>query len=279
VDNHLQVSECISTPGMTYGFLPILSVEKTKSFPPEIRDQIYDLIYQESEETTREWHYKIRATSTKVRLINQQFKFEYDKQSKRSAINSFVEISECDLVNFNCPCFDGAFSLPSSLATWTTHLHINLISCQEVPVCYDLSDVFSCKCRDRFTHWYIFYLERFTRSFPLLKNITVNVSCGSLKSTIALRDEVWPTIPNVSRISLLNPADFYMDDMLESYVGRGRTGEVELHPHGASRFFECDHETVATWKPTQGWQTDVKAVEECRKEEAAWLENSEQAIE
>jgi hypothetical protein len=38
VDNHLQVSECISTSGMTYGFFPILSVEKTKSFPPEIRD-------------------------------------------------------------------------------------------------------------------------------------------------------------------------------------------------------------------------------------------------
>jgi hypothetical protein len=59
------------------------------TFPREIRDQIYDLIFQEKtypihfdESGYQAFYSKIRTTVPKVRLVCSRFKIEYDERDK-----------------------------------------------------------------------------------------------------------------------------------------------------------------------------------------------------
>jgi hypothetical protein len=113
----------------------ITEPDKTGHFeklPREIRDQIYDLLFQERDVTVRGWYYKIRTTLPKARLISRRTTREYDE---RPAINNYVEACECNWAEWDCQCtrdYSDERRL-STLAPRTTIVHVSMITCQEKP--------------------------------------------------------------------------------------------------------------------------------------------------
>lgn len=92
-----QASHATSTlpPGSKHGFL--------KTFPRELRDQIYDLLYEEDEEHDRAY---VRATNPLValRLINRQFRLEYNERCNKSDFMSQLLFKGTTAYTFeHCP--------------------------------------------------------------------------------------------------------------------------------------------------------------------------------
>jgi hypothetical protein len=249
----------------------ICEPEKTCHFdriPQEIRDQIYDLIFQEKEMTMRGVHYTIRTTSPIMRLLNRRIKTEYDA---RPAINNFVEASDCDLAEADCLCncdYDEVRRLPT-LAPRTTILHMNLIVCQDSPAerrkCTKIAPA-DAELEDHFGGS-IHSIGRLS----LLREVSITLSCGNLTCATAVLSshEIWTKIPKLSRVTLLRPLhepEFDPRLDVERYTCQFK-GEV--WPHSAVFFRR--RETMATWTAGHGWQIDEKVAEECRKEEAWFL--------
>jgi hypothetical protein len=257
------ISESIAESDKAHGFLDVL--------PRELRDQIYDLIFQETEKVVNGWHYKIRTASSTHRLISRQFTKEYDQ---RPPINNIIEASECELVDHECPCTDredGQSWFPTSLPAQTTTLHINLIMCQclseRIPRCLKQGVVVPAEMHEHYEYW----LETLVRVLPLLKKVTMSVSCGNFKCAMALQsftEEIWPSIPNLSRITLLSLTYDY-DYSAKEWVKDHR--ESNQMPHHSDEFFERQRrQAMATWTPAHGWQANAKVTERCRREDVRY---------
>lgn len=96
------------------------------SLPRELRDSIYDMVWQEKQEKISGANFRIQAAIPKVRLISRHFKSEYDE---RSPANSILHIAD----------LGGDFTLVGGmvprLAARTTHVRLSL-------------EVSSCDCAD-----------------------------------------------------------------------------------------------------------------------------------
>jgi hypothetical protein len=196
-----------------------------EKLPPEIRDLIYDLVFHEREEQIADWHYNIRTTSPDMRLLNRQVKREYDQ---RPPINNFIEVSEI----MNCPLLEGPSRLPALLAARMTTLHFNAITCvdrpEHGPGCMERKHLAQMELRNGYESG----LDKLVNDLPLLKKVTMSVSCGNLSCAMALQsytEETWPSFPDLSHIALLRST---------------------LRAH-SNAFFE-GRETMATWTPAHG---------------------------
>jgi hypothetical protein len=270
-----KANPCANTDNTASEFVPRTSISESDNVcdffrvPRELRDQIYDLIFQEKEKANEGWHYKIRTASPKARLISRRFTKEYDQ---RPAINNFIEASECDLVCCGCQChsYNDPTWVPSSLAAQTTALHINVVICQHGPERYRGSD-----CRDWGPHdymnmrqWYRPWLEDLVWNLPLLGKVTMSVSCGNLKCATELQllsEGNWLNVPNLSHIALLRPT--HNEDPYDRAV------RAPAHNAHSAAFFKR-RETMATWTPAHGWQVDAEVTERCRKEESNYHEQA-----
>jgi hypothetical protein len=250
--------------GKTYGFFQTLPLEEMNSLPQEIRDKIYDLLFQEKEKVVSGWHYKIRTILPKARLISRQLTKEYDE---RPPINYLIEASVCELAKFDCPCTDGPNWYPSSPAARRTDLHINLIVCQSGRYrkthCLDPG----FRAQKILREWYGPWLEALLEHLPFLGKVTMSISCSSLQCAMTLQsfsEGNWLNVPNLSRMTLLSPTD---DDECdpEWWVEEHRKNDAV--PSHSAEFFES-REAMATWTPAHGWQMDAQATERCRREEA-----------
>jgi hypothetical protein len=248
-----ETSACknISDPDNTCAFFRI---------PRELRDQIYDLIFQEIEQVDDGHHYRIRTTLPSKRLISHQFMIEYDE---RPIINNFFEISKCDLAECGCPCaaYDRiSHPFPWSLLSRTTDMHINtVVHHSDECVCVNPAWGLAAILREWHRPW---------PEMPLLKKTTFSISCSELECVMALPVSrgVWPELPGLSQITLLKPMyERVYGQVAWDWVQEYREADM-LPPHSAA-FYE-GREAISTWTPAQGWQADAEVIERCRKEEA-----------
>ena len=76
------------------------------TFPREIRDQIYDLIFQEKTypihfvRASAAFYSKVRTTVPKVRLVCSRFKIEYDERGKHHLPKNHFRICQVGLLGF-----------------------------------------------------------------------------------------------------------------------------------------------------------------------------------
>lgn len=64
------------------------------SLPAELRDMIYDHLWQEIEEATDNLRFNICTTIPELRLVNGQFKFEYDERIAANEHNNTVAVTQ-----------------------------------------------------------------------------------------------------------------------------------------------------------------------------------------
>jgi hypothetical protein len=253
--------------------------------PLELRHKIYDFTFHEEEFTGCCWHYKIRTSLPKARLVSRQLTMEYDarENDKRPVMNSSIEASECELADFDCPCTridSGAFL--GSLASRTTAIHINLVVCQDKPINTETdgqSFTFPASCRlglrDLLQDAYEDWIKGLIDEFLLLEKMTMSVSCGNMRSVMTLQsshDAIWPDIPQLTEINLLSPAHiegFSEDELFDHCHDLDKE-----FPHHSADFYE-DRGTMATWTLANGWQTDVKETEKARNNEIRYLNNKD----
>lgn len=95
------------------------------SLPAELRDMIYDHLWQEVEQETDNLRFNICTTIPELRLVNQQFKSEYDERIAANEHNNTVAVTQL----YDSSPYDPSkeISLPR-LATQSTSLTITIIS-------------------------------------------------------------------------------------------------------------------------------------------------------
>jgi hypothetical protein len=250
-----------------------------KSFPRELRDQIYNLLSQEREDLIKNYSrhpylFRIRTTLPKVRLLNRQIKEEYDA---RPLADNHLEVIECqpdDVVVHLLPR-----EIPP-LAVRTTVLHLDLVCCKD-----PADSAMKCLeprrcCNGTIKPWageelreshgrYI--IKCLIPHLPLLERATIRLSCSNMSCVTALQstDEPWNDIAQLSQIELLR--NVYDHDLSRDYGDRLDEYQTrDLNPSKSPEFFQ-NRETMATWTPAHGWKADEKVMEDCRNEEAVFM--------
>jgi hypothetical protein len=117
-------------------------------------------------------------------------------------------------------------------------------------------------------------MESLVEKLPLLRKITMSISCGLVKCALALQsshDAIWPNVPEIVQAALLAPAytnEFYGDERLIEYVKEMREGDYgDLPAHRPVDFFKR-RVTMARWTLSHGWQADAKVTKKARKYKA-----------
>lgn len=113
---HAALSEQKLCPTSQYGFF--------KTFPQEIRDNIYDLLYQEfsSDPLDDVFSTTVRIPHVEARLVSRQFKLEYDERIAKNE-----DLTALDIHDTGTYFFTTMFCPP--LCTHTTNVTISLYAC------------------------------------------------------------------------------------------------------------------------------------------------------
>jgi hypothetical protein len=249
------------------------------TFPREIRDQIYDLIFQENtypihfdESGHKAFYSKIRTTVSKVRLVCSRFKIEYDERDKHHLPKNHFRVCQVDLNHLTSgPHVFGFKLVVPKLAIRTTVLHLDLKCCQ------DTQDPAKCLIpADGSTHGiggsqWLTYNPRFVydiADLPLLKKACIHISCAAKKRAV---DPLPPSEPSaktpmLAQISLFH--DVYVQDPAQSDSVRSDGPG----PEGASRS-QCGgllvrRQRKTVWTHVNGWDNEanmdlVRAYEMC----------------
>lgn len=152
---------------------PILSPDSAhgffKTFPRELRDSVYDLLYQEVHENVDGLQLRIRAVCAGLRFVSRQFKLEYDERSTADGRNQ-LEITDnmaFDLRRYGKS--EGGVVPCPALATHTTELALNLIACKGGE-----SRHYDC-CADSNIRWHTNWINAFLQSLPHLREVRVRL--------------------------------------------------------------------------------------------------------
>jgi hypothetical protein len=98
-----------------------------KRFPRELRDCIYDLLYQEIEESIAGHELHTRAIIPRLRLVSRQFKSEYDERIASDVWNQHLTMTYTaevhDWSHFRRCCI---YALCTPLAAHTTSITLNM---------------------------------------------------------------------------------------------------------------------------------------------------------
>jgi len=98
---------------------------KFLALPRELRDMIYDHLWQEVEEGTDRLHFNISTTIPEHRLVNRQFKTEYDERIAANDHKNTVTVTQ----RYERNPYDPSKEIPlPSLAALSTSLTINIIN-------------------------------------------------------------------------------------------------------------------------------------------------------
>lgn len=75
------------------------------SFPRELRDAVYDLLYQDFENNVHGLQFRIRTTLPHLRLLSRQFKVEYDERptTKNHLTVTDTWAFQFNMAKFPCP--------------------------------------------------------------------------------------------------------------------------------------------------------------------------------
>lgn len=223
-----------------------------ETFPRELRDKIYALIYREVGFKYRAYHrVRITVPLVVVRLISRQFKFEYDEQCSRS--DYIKQLTILDRRNMSDdiksikenPYFDEG--RPPPLAARSTNLTAILAS---------------CTCAYRPEGW------------------PTCIVMGVL-GIVNLVDEIAESLPHLSskRIYLTTEKDGCVEDILKELKHELRDDGhharrlenlklILLHP--GCKFIEGrENRVLATWTKQDGLVKDEEAVNGCLERVAA----------
>ena len=100
-------------------------VFKYFALPRELRDMIYDHLWQEVEVGTDRLHFNISTTIPELRLVNRQFKTEYDERIAANDHKNTVTVTQ----RYERNPFDPSKEIPlPRLAALSTSLTINIIN-------------------------------------------------------------------------------------------------------------------------------------------------------
>jgi hypothetical protein len=230
------------------------------SLAREIRDMIYDLIFQEKEHpissknSSRSAHYcKTRTTLPKVRLTSRQFKLEYDERDKYHLPKNYFRASPL--------CYGFSLNVPT-LAVRTTILHLDRECCkmtQNPKSCLVPGNGWTkgiggsdWSRRGRFFAYNIAEL-------PLLEKAYVHVSCGAMKRAVDPLPAGNPSakIPKLAQISTFQTAyirDPSQDDSVQSDEQEPRSASASQ-----SGGFLVLWQTKATWTYVDGWENEARS--------------------
>jgi hypothetical protein len=217
----------------SYGFF--------KTFPRELRDAVYDLLYQEVITNVEGLRFHTRAVFVELRLVSRQFQLEYDERSAADEHNNFLTITDDD--EFRLSLWEGG--APSgvpmycpALATRSTSLTLKLIACMGDHEDYPL--------RDADIEWHITWIESLLQSLPHLRSIRVRLD---LVSTLCIS-----TVLKRARLV----------EALPKFAGLKIVGVGSLQSVGKAD----DAAPLAIWTKQHVLQEDYEAIELYRKRQA-----------
>jgi hypothetical protein len=143
------------------------------SLPRELRDMVYDNLWQDVEEGTDDFRFNICTTIPKLRLVSRQFKVEYDEHNAAKdhrnevTITQFYNPSPCDVPD------EG--SLPN-LATRFTSFTFNIINRDEnCYACHKCTPHKSCE----HPLYYLEWVNHWLRARCPSKSLRINLSIAS----------------------------------------------------------------------------------------------------
>ena len=243
------------------------------SFAREIRDMIYDLIFQEKESPVQymnpdcaaSYYSKTRTTLPEVRLVCSRFKTEYDERDKHHLPKNHFRICQVSAPGTPFYFHRDQPDVPT-LAVRTTVLYLDLKCCQ------DWQNPKACLVpgADRWTrgiggpNWIAWgrCFDYPITDLPLLEKAYIYVSCGAKKHHCAVDllptgDPSPPSAPTLAQISLYH----------DVYIQAPTSGEF-LSP---SDGFLVRRQEKATWTHVNGWNNDKRLLR-VRRIEASSLQ-------
>lgn len=202
------------------------------SFPRELRDAVYDLLYQVVKKDGKDVHglqFRIRTTLPHLRLLCRQFKVEYDEQP---TTNNHLTVTDTWAFQFNiakAPC--------PSIASRTTKLELSLLACS-VQIGEDHEEwceTHNCIVEHR--KW----VRRFTAELPHLQTVHIRLRVG----------------------------DGYCCDSalenLDSLLALPRLAELKVERETPSSSDNRDQSALATWTPERGLSKYQVAIDQFQR--------------
>lgn len=167
--------------------------------PRELRDCIYDLLYQEIDEsigdTPGDFELHTRAFIPRLRFVSRQFKAEYDERISANELNQELTVTD-----------DGGYlrqTLPkiicSPISSHTTRLTINMVYTD----CLCMVSIWSAYSHPGSPEW----LEKFTRQMPNLRQFRFRVCVpisNSVEPTLACTPSLWEYLPTMTELQVLS---------------------------------------------------------------------------
>jgi hypothetical protein len=236
------------------------------SIPRELRDQIYDLIFQEKEHpkifrsTNLEPYYlKTRTTLPEVRLVSKKLKQEYDERDKHHLAKKTLRI--CQVQEGTPYHFCGEFHLSvPTLAVRTTILHLDVKCCQETQ-----ADQKRCLLPAKGMTLVVGgivvggHARRITydiADLPLLEKAYVHVSCNAMKRAL----DAQPTSDSPAMTPILAQISTFQGSYVQAPSPNDTVRAVEDKPPGSSPSqsgrFLVRRQTKAIWTPVNGWDNE-----------------------
>jgi len=233
------------------------------SFPREIRDEIYDLLFQEKEHPVAlfergldTYYSKIRTTLPHVRLVSHRLKLEYDERDEYHLPQNTLRVCHVILPE-DGPNLWGFMPKVPTLAVRTTVLHFDLKCCRET------QDPQKCLISRRRSWTGIWnspsYLFEFPiAKLPLLKKMHIDVSCNGMKSVVDSPSAGHPSAepPILAQTLLFHDVyvqDSSQDDSIE-HAGQKSQGTFPSRTRG----FLVRRRTKAIWTLEQGWDNEAR---------------------
>lgn len=184
---------------------PVSNLEATTSrrarsffdtFPRELRDCVYDLLYQDVE-VVDGLEYHARSCIVELRLVSRQFKSEYDERMPVICYNHQLGVND----TLDCELGEPIRVPRTRYAAHTTSLTINLLACDEHCWYHDGSE--ECHSYSMIQH-HAAWIEKLLQNLPHLQSIRVTVKAKScVRDTLNAAQFLTDRIPKISELEIL----------------------------------------------------------------------------
>ena len=172
------------------------------TLPRELRDCVYDLLYQEIEESmgsnVGDLEFHTRAIIPRLRFVSRQFKAEYDERISKNDLIQQLTVTDT-VKSLQCP---HSKILCSPLSTHTTRLTINMVNdedCSPAPLIVRATFLNPASGPN--------WLDNFKRQFPNLREIRLRVCVPtrrSSKTALSLTHRLGVAFPNLTELQVLS---------------------------------------------------------------------------
>ena len=221
---------------------PILTVNNPGFFetlPRELRDIVYDLLYQELDNDDSGLRFQTYTILTQLRLVSRQFKLEYDERISVDEKSRHLTI----IVDLCRPCWcELSVTLPwPQLAARTVHLTLEITFCNGIHTwdghsweCNADEDTVGVLC-------YFDFVRYLMNALPSLQSLRLDLHAEADLCVLNLLECSTPFTdsPKLTELKIMGPRP------------KGRT--------------TTPLPQVAIWTKQDGLQQDKEAIELCRK--------------